>query len=520
MVLAGSRPFELAIATSRTLYERSPVVLLAPENDLAAQATGASVAVGLGVPLLVAPAPTAPSATPSGGRSDTDPLREIRDELERLEPATVLTVGAVPDPGVDGVSTVPVPTQAAAIGELTGTEFTNQRAVPEAELLEAVASLERSEPALLALDAAPPVAEESTDNDQIPPVEPAEPLDTVLFLVSEADQGGHASLAATATARAAGAQVVLLDNPDPRADSNLIALLGRQEHSHIVALGDRFGAPDRLRQRLAVAATGVELPGGGQVLFPGRRLVALYGHPGTSALGVLGEQPVNEAVERARRVAAEYEALVNEPVVPAFEIIATVASASPGEDGDYSAESSIEHLRPWVDAAREAGIYVVLDLQPGHTDFLTQARRYEELLREPHVGLALDPEWRLAPGQRHMVHIGSVNAAEVNSVVSWLADLTREANLPQKLLILHQFRLSMITDREQVDTGRDEVAVLIHADGHGNPAQKLDTWNILHRNPPPNVWWGWKNFYDEDSPTFSPQQTVAVEPSPVFISYQ
>jgi hypothetical protein len=34
------------------------------------------------------------------------------------------------------------------------------------------------------------------------------------------------------------------------------------------------------------------------------------------------------------------------------------------------------------------------------------------------------------------------------------------------------------------------------------------------------VWWGWKNFYDEDRPTLTPAQTVAVEPSPRFISYQ
>ena len=24
----------------------------------------------------------------------------------------------------------------------------------------------------------------------------------------------------------------------------------------------------------------------------------------------------------------------------------------------------------------------------------------------------------------------------------------------------------------------------------------------MHVNPPRNVWWGWKNFYDEDLPTF------------------
>jgi len=207
-------------------------------------------------------------------------------------------------------------------------------------------------------------------------------------------------------------------------------------------------------------------------------------------------------------------------VVPAFEIIATVASSSAGPDGDYSAESSMAHLRPWVDAAREAGVYVVLDLQPGRTDFLTQAKRYTELLREPHVGLALDPEWRLKPGQRHMVQIGSVSAEEVNATAAWLAQFTREHKLPQKVLLLHQFRVDMITNRKSVNTRHDELAVVVHADGFGTPGQKLDTWHAIRADSPPDVWWGWKNFYDEDQPTFTPGQTVAVKPAPVFISYQ
>ena len=68
---------------------------------------------------------------------------------------------------------------------------------------------------------------------------------------------------------------------------------------------------------------------------------------------------------------------------------------------------------PDVQAAAAAGQYVVLDLQPGRTDFLTQARRYESLLTEPNVGLALDPEWRLAPDQVPLRQIGGVDASEV-----------------------------------------------------------------------------------------------------------
>jgi len=153
-------------------------------------------------------------------------------------------------------------------------------------------------------------------------------------------------------------------------------------------------------------------------------------------------------------------------------------------------------------------------------DFLTQAKVFEEFLREPHVGLALDPEWRLRPGEVHLEQVGSVSAEEVNSVVTWLADLTRDNNLPQKVLVLHQFRTDMVSDRTQVDTSRDELAVLVHVDGFGPPGSKLATWNAIRADPPPNVWWGWKNFIDEDSPTFTPDETMQLEPVPHFVSYQ
>jgi hypothetical protein len=356
--------------------------------------------------------------------------------------------------------------------------------------------------------------------DDVPATDATDPVEDVLVVV-ERGAAGQAAVAAVATARAAGARVVAVTGMDPRTDAEAIAALTEAPlPTRIVALGAGFGPADRLRQRVEVAATGVELPGGGQVLFPARRMVALYGHPGAPVLGVLGEQPAEGAVVRAQAMAAGYDGLVDEPVIPAFEIITTVASASPGPDGNYSSESQVADLRPWVDAAGRAGVYVVLDLQPGRTDFLTQAQRYAELLAEPHVGLALDPEWRLGPDQRHMVQIGSVAAQEVNAVAAWLADFTRERRLPQKLLLLHQFQTRMISDRGTVATAYDELAVLVHADGFGTPGQKFDTWRALRSEPLANAWWGWKNFVDEDRPTFTPAETVAVDPTPWFVSYQ
>lgn len=274
--------------------------------------------------------------------------------------------------------------------------------------------------------------------------------------------------------------------------------------------------------QLDVVRRGDEIPGGGQVMFDdevGRRLVAFYGHPATSALGVLGEQDPEKGIARLRDVAAPYEA-DGATVLPTFEIIATVASAGAGRDGDYSAETKREVIRPWIEAAAGNGVYVVLDLQPGRTDFLTQAKIYEEFLRLPHVGLALDPEWRLKPNQVHLRQIGSVDAAEVNQVVNWLAGIVREESLPQKLLIVHQFRFSMITNRDLIKTP-PELAVVIQMDGQGSLSAKYNTWNALTRDTEENGFrWGWKNFYDEDSPTATPAQVLELTPVPVFVSYQ
>ncbi|WP_216093452.1 hypothetical protein [Cellulosimicrobium cellulans] len=235
---------------------------------------------------------------------------------------------------------------------------------------------------------------------------------------------------------------------------------------------------------------------------------------------MLGEQDVPATIARAQEHAAWYQALTGEPVVPTLEIITTVASGSAGSDGNYSNERSADLVRPLVDAARDAGVYVVLDFQPGRTDFLTQVRAYEDLVAQPHVGVALDPEWRLGPDQVHLAQIGSVGIDEVNAVGDYLAGLVRERDLPQKIFLLHQFRTSMIADRARLDTAHPELAVVIHADGQGGQGAKASTWATLRADAPPGVFWGWKNFYDEDVPMLTPEQTWAVQPTPDFVSYQ
>jgi hypothetical protein len=265
----------------------------------------------------------------------------------------------------------------------------------------------------------------------------------------------------------------------------------------------------------------IELPFGGQKLFPDYRFVALYGNPDYKGLGVLGEQGIEESITRIKTLATEYQALSDEKVIPTFEIITTIASSELTENQDYSREYEIEKLKPWIESAKENNIYVILDLQPGRSTFLTQAKIYEELLKEPHVGLALDPEWRLQkPNDRHLVKVGTVSSAEVNEVSNWLAELVKDNKLPQKLFMVHQFKLAMISGRETLQTSREELAYMIHMDGHGELGSKVNTWNTIKETLPADVFLGWKNFYDEDKPTPTPEQTMQQVPKPWLVTYQ
>jgi len=370
-----------------------------------------------------------------------------------------------------------------------------------------------------ALSAELPRVHVVTDRAGLPVTRAPATVGHVVLLVHQGDPSA-ATTAASTTARAAGARVISVRGYDPRADPAAIAALSAAKPRRVLAVGAGFGPVSRLAHRLALAVTGVQLPGGGQILFPGRRLVALYGHPGDPALGALGQQSLRASIARASKLARPYRRLSSVPVVPAFEVIATVAEAHPGADGSYSYQSPLSLLRPWVARATAAGMYVVLDLQAGRDSLLDQAKRYGSLLAQPNVGLALDPEWKLQPDQRPLRQIGSVSSGEVNAVSGWLAGLTARQHLPQKLLVLHQFRTSMIGSESRLDTSHGDLAIVIHMDGQGTPHDKQKTWDAITGAAPHGVCFGWKNFYTKDHPMLSPRDTLARAPEPVMVSYQ
>lgn len=456
-VLPGS-PAATSAGLAGLLLAQAPAVVVANAASPADVAAAAATADRDHAPLLLSPA-----------RRSAGDAKALLAAIRSLRPAAVLAAG------------LPV---AALAGELPGV-----RVVASARELPATAA--------------------------------AAPVRRVAVLVPAAPRTSPAlALAVAVTARVAGAKVISMPGTDPRADPAAITALAAAKPLTVMGVGAGFGAASLLAARVAVAETGVQLPGGGQVLFPGHEIVALYGAPAYPALGALGQQGLQASIARAKAAAAQYAALSSLPVVPAFEIIATVASAAPGPGDNYSQVFSAASLQPWVEAAAKAGLYVTLDLQPGRASFLAQARLYQSLLELPDVGLALDPEWKLQPGQLPLQQIGSVSIADVNAVASWLAALTAEYHLPQKLLELHEFRLSMIQDIQQLDTSYDNLAIVINMDGQGSPVAKRQTWRAVVAGAPGGVFFGWKDFYAKDTPMLDPPQTIQHYPTPVLISYE
>jgi hypothetical protein len=261
-----------------------------------------------------------------------------------------------------------------------------------------------------------------------------------------------------------------------------------------------------------------QLPRGGRQIFPTYTVVAHYGTAGTGALGVLGEGSPASAGPRLLAAAAPFAAASGRRILPAFELIASIAQRAAGPDGTYSTYIPDSDVARYLAEARKVKALVILDLQPGKADFLDQAKHFEKFLAEPDVGLALDPEWKLYGKQLPGKQIGYVDAATVNRVSAWLAQLRQQNALPEKLFLLHQFRDFMIRDRAAV-VARSGLATVVHLDGFGPQHVKRNVYAALSYRSGP-IHNGLKLFIDEDTDLFTPREAMAFRPRPELVTYQ
>jgi hypothetical protein len=254
-------------------------------------------------------------------------------------------------------------------------------------------------------------------------------------------------------------------------------------------------------------------------LLPAYRIVTFYGHPHDPAMGIVGEHEIDQLTEMLREEAANYAAAdPSRPVIPALELIATVAQRVPGSDGTYILDTDSETLTTYIDYAAEQGMIVVLDLQVGRSTVAAEIEKVRDLLARPNVHLAIDPEFAVAEGQVPGEYIGSIEAESIAYAQKVLAEISATHGIPPKMLIVHQFREDMIQGKSQL-APVPGVQLVIDADGYGAPELKTAVYNFLVRDEPVEFA-GVKLFYDQDVPLMTPQEILALVPAPDVIIYQ
>jgi hypothetical protein len=312
-------------------------------------------------------------------------------------------------------------------------------------------------------------------------------------------------------------------HPDP---------MGALEHSGVV-VRDGFsvgqaGSPDAA---LVLANTAALPPGSPEEqainaqtiasggLLPGHRILTYYGHPHDPNMGILGEYDKEEVLQLLRAEAARYEAAdPTRPVIPAFEVIATVAQGWPATDGTYLLDTDLETLIEYADFAETHGMLMFLDLQIGRNTVPAEIAKVRSLLERPHIHLALDPEFAIADGQVPGTHIGELTAEQIRGAQETLSGIVRDYGLPPKILVVHQFREDMILGKERLSPVPG-VQLVIESDGFGAPGLKAEVYNILIRNNE-TEFSGIKHFYRQDVPLMTAADTLALEPAPLLVIYQ
>lgn len=258
---------------------------------------------------------------------------------------------------------------------------------------------------------------------------------------------------------------------------------------------------------------------GGPYLFPANRLLAYYGFPGNELMGILGEHDMETLLAILQDQAAEYEAADNSrPWLLAFEVIASVAQRDPGPDGMYIAYAGPDTIQRYVDFTAANDLLLILDVQFGRKNVAEEIDAVREWLSYPHVHLAIDPEFAVGDGETPGLDLGQIDAADVLTAQELLADIARSEGLPPKLLIVHQFHLYSLNNRDQIQQ-IPGVQFVLEVDGWGGPDAKRDTYAVVGGNVV-HDFYGFKLWYRQDEPLMSAAEVMALQPPPDLVIYQ
>ncbi len=254
-------------------------------------------------------------------------------------------------------------------------------------------------------------------------------------------------------------------------------------------------------------------------LLPEHLIVAYYGNPLAKEMGILGEVPPDQMIGKLQQQAAAYSAAdASRSVIPALDLVTPAAQRWPGDDGRYRARMKpelIEQVAGWAEANNAL---LILDVQIGQSNVPEEVEVLMPYLRRPYVHLALDPEFAMPSGRVPGDVVGTLDAATVDGTVHTLSQLVAAEHLPPKILIIHRFTDSMLTNAWAI--ARDpNVQVVVTMDGFGPPALKQAQYHSYVRDQAVGFS-GIKLFYHHDQPLLTPQQVLGLDPHPDLVIYQ
>jgi hypothetical protein len=246
-------------------------------------------------------------------------------------------------------------------------------------------------------------------------------------------------------------------------------------------------------------------------------LVTWYGNPRSSRMGVLGRHRGAELAAGLRKQAAAYAALTKKKVMAAYHLVAVIAQPHRGKDGMSRRRETDATIRAMLDEARAHQFKLILDVQPGHSTVKAELAHLRQYLEDPDVYLGLDPEFAMpadiAPGRR----IGRMTSADVNDAIDFLEAVVRARQLPPKVLIVHQFTMNMLGEKQKI---RDSalVDVVLDVDGFGDRPLKRAMYQTIIRKP--LEYPGIKLFYREDTNLLGEADVMKLKPEPAVVIYQ
>lgn len=259
-------------------------------------------------------------------------------------------------------------------------------------------------------------------------------------------------------------------------------------------------------------------------ILPFNRIVAYYGNLYSKNMGVLGQYPETEMLQRLNKEVEKWKiADPLTPAIPALHYIAIVAQGSLGQDGKYRARMPDSEIDKILAMAAKINALVFLDIQVGFSNVETEIPLLEKYLKMPQVHLGIDPEFSMKNGIRPGKIVGTYDAADINFTANYLAKIVKENNLPPKILIVHRYTQKMVTNYQEIKP-LPEVQIVMDMDGWGEKAKKIGTYkNFIY--PEPVQFTGFKLFYKNDLFTpgtvmFSPAELLKLNPIPIYIQYQ